>query len=46
MTEMEIERILWSWPRVVSAARTERAKGFAASIATQARRWAWKPSPK
>ena len=46
MTEMEIERIMWSWPRVNAAARTDWAKGFAASIARQARRRNWQPTPK
>lgn len=46
MTEMEIERIMWSWPRVMAEAETEWAKGFAQSIARQARRRSWTPSPK
>jgi len=46
MTEMEIERILWSWPRVVATARGDWAKGFTASIGKQMRRPGWQPTEK
>lgn len=43
---MEIERIMWSWPRVVAAAENDWSKSFAKSIAIQARRKTWTPSDK
>jgi len=42
----QVERVLWSWPRVVEAAENDWAKGFALSIAKQSRRRGWRPSPK
>lgn len=42
----QVERVLWSWPTVVEKAETDWAKGFARSIAAQARRRNWRPSPK
>lgn len=41
-----VEELLWSWPTVCRMATTEWAKGFAASIAKQAKRPTWTPSRK
>lgn len=41
-----VEELLWSWPTVCRMATNEWAKGFAASIAKQAKRRNWHPSPK
>ncbi|WP_138468245.1 hypothetical protein [Poseidonocella sp. HB161398] len=46
MTEMEIERLLWSWPRVIERAESGWERDFAKSIYQQARRPKWMPSPK
>lgn len=42
----EVDQILWSWPTVCRVAESDWAKGFAASIARQARNPRWRPSPK
>lgn len=42
----QVERIMWSWPTVVENAETDWARGFARSIAGQAKRRNWRPSPK
>lgn len=42
----QVERVLWSWPAVVEKAETDWARDFARSIAAQARRRNWRPSPK
>ena len=41
-----VEELLWSWPTVCRMATNDWAKNFAASIAKQARRRNWTPSPK
>lgn len=41
-----VEELLWSWPTVCRMATNDWAKNFAASIAKQARRRGWTPSPK
>ncbi len=46
MTEIEIERLMWSWPRVEAAAQDAWTRNFAKSIARQAKRRSWTPSPK
>lgn len=46
MSASELERLLFHWHRVVSTAPKGWAHDFAVSIATQARRRGWTPSPK
>ncbi|WBU51890.1 hypothetical protein [Paracoccus sp. SCSIO 75233] len=41
-----VEELLWSWPTVCRMASTVWARSFAASIAKQAKRRHWTPSPK
>jgi predicted short-subunit dehydrogenase-like oxidoreductase (DUF2520 family) len=45
-TPDEIERLLHHMPVVAQRAENTWAKGFALSVAKQARRRNWKPSPK
>lgn len=45
-TPDEIERLLHHMPVVAERAENTWAKGFALSVAKQARRRNWKPSPK
>lgn len=42
----QVERVLWSWPTVIEKAETDWARSFARSIAAQARKPKWRPSPK
>ena len=45
----DVDRLLWHWPTVLRAAQVagnEWARNFARSIARQARRPDWRPSPK
>lgn len=41
-----LDELLWSWPSVTAAARTDWERGFARSIAKASKRRGWKPSPK
>ena len=41
-----IPEIMFHWPAVVSRADTDFAKGFARSVARQARRPGWRPTAK
>ncbi|MEM6410694.1 MAG: hypothetical protein AAF683_04110 [Pseudomonadota bacterium] len=46
MTGEELERMMFHWPSVIARADDPWARGFAASIARQARNPNWHPSPK
>lgn len=46
MTAATLDEIMWSWPTVCRMARDEWTRGFALSIARQAKRRGWEPSPK
>ena len=41
-----VDELLHHWPAVLQAAENEWAKSFATSIAKQARRRGWNPTPK
>lgn len=41
-----VDELLWSWPTVCKAARTDWARSFALSIAKHSKRRGWRPSPK